>query len=476
MQQPKSKKKQSVATVSINELQKDMTILAYTGFSHRYKEIDEKMCRFLHHNFSGAKARIIRGGKKQDIPVTSIMTGDTILALFAFPAARRQLTKADPKLITALKKKGIHAFKIRQTNGNRFDGHLDDAIDEVNRLMKTPSRKQERLERGIFEANLLVERVKEAGSKRREGSNIIENMMDTARAGQLKTSDIEYYVEGIVRNSTSEAMSAIISLRASDQTYSHCIDVGVLFQHLYFLSVKRYRHHSVFEHQKQALLGAFLHDFGKSRLPKDLLDSTARFEIESKEMELIRDHPKYGAKILSGMEMPDSIINMCLCHHIKLDESLKTSYPSDVSYAESRFEARLLALADIYQALVGRRVYKRSWTPPQAMRYLSALAGIEYDTQTFEVFLRLMGEYPIGSLVVLSDESMGFVVNVPGKDEDLLRPQVAVIRNTHGEDLSRHTLLDLQEEQDISIKNDLDATDVFKQGALQKFSEMKVVA
>ncbi|MBU2511288.1 HD domain-containing protein [bacterium] len=467
-----------ITTVHVDELKNSATIIAYTGFSDHYTSIDRKVCAFLHHNFGGSKVLVSRNGKKVELPVEQVREGDTIIQIFSFPSSKKRLTVADPKLAAALKKKGILSFKIRKLRSlpKDFSNDLQEAIEQVNLMMRTPSRKQERLKLGVFRANKLVEKVKEEQRKRKEGSDIIEHLMDSARQGKLNMSDIEVYVDNVVKHSSSEAMSAIANLKSSDQTYSHCIDVGVFFQTLYFKAVDDGKHKSTFQTKNQMLLGAFLHDFGKSQLPKELLDSTARFDTNSREMQLIKKHPQHGAKLLTGMSMPDSIVNMSLYHHVKMDESLNTSYPEKLSYNDSTFETKLLSVIDIYQALVGKRSYKRSWTPPQAMRYLSALAGIEYEESIWDLFLSLMGEFPVGSLVILNDDSMGFVMNVPEKDEDLLRPQVVIIRNAYGEDLEKHTLVDLQEEKDLFIKSDVSVTDVFSSQAINRFSELRIVA
>lgn len=473
-----SQSKYIITTVNLKDLDKGMVIVAYTGFSDRYELIDKRMCAFLQHNFEGAKAVVGRGGKKLEIPAENIRIGDSVIRIFSFPKGKKRLTMVGPKLVDALKARGIHSFKVRKPRkfSTQINNDLSEAIAQVNLLMKEPSRNKERLKAGVYNANQLVEKIKDSRRKRTEGASIIEQMMDNARNGKLNSSEIESFVDQVVMSTSSEAMMAIANLRSSDQTYSHCIDVGVLFQKVYFDGIQKTNRKSRFPDRNQALLGGFLHDFGKAKLPKELLDSTTRFETGSPEMELIRSHPFHGAKMLHGMEMPESIVNMSLTHHVKMDETLNTSYPKKLTYDDSMYESKLLAIVDIYQALVGRRSYKRSWTPPQAIRYLSALAGIEYDEQIWALFVSLLGEYPVGSLVLLNDESMGFVMSVPEDGEDLLRPQVAIVRDSYGDDLDNHVLLDLFSERDMYIKNDLDVTDVFDARALDNFANLKIVA
>ncbi|MBU3917901.1 HD domain-containing protein, partial [bacterium] len=219
------------------------------------------------------------------------------------------------------------------------------------------------------------------------------------------------------------------------------------------------------------LLGAFLHDFGKSKIPKEILDSTVRFERESREMKLMESHPDFGAKLLSDMDMPDAIVNMAHYHHVKQDTTMNSCYPKNVDFRKVIPETRLLSIIDAYQALVGRRKYKKSWNPPAAIRYIDALAGVEFDMDIWDDFLQVIGLYPKGSLVELSDKSIGFVMSVP--KENLDKPQVAIVRNKFGEDLDSHTLIDLEFEKDIIITQDLDIEDTFGEKAIDIFTNLK---
>jgi HD-GYP domain-containing protein (c-di-GMP phosphodiesterase class II) len=221
------------------------------------------------------------------------------------------------------------------------------------------------------------------------------------------------------------------------------------------------------------MFAAFLHDFGKSQIPKDILDSQKKFDRDGPEMKMILSHPAKGAELLKKMGMPTYAVNMAYYHHVKLNTFMKSSYPQGASYETSIMESRLLAIVDIYQALVGKRNYKKSWSPPSAIRYLDALAGVEFDPEIWNNFLQVTGKYPKSSLVELSDDSLGFVMNVP--KEDLDRPQVAIVRNAAGEDLTRTPLIDLAVERNISIVKDLDAQDIFGEKCLNTFLNIKAV-
>ena len=172
--------------------------------------------------------------------------------------------------------------------------------------------------------------------------------------------------------------------------------------------------------------------------------------------------------------MPTPIVNMALFHHVKNDVNMSTSYPKELDYNKVMFETRLLSIVDAYSALVGKRKYKRSWSPAAAMRYLDALAGIEFDLDIWSDFRNIMGIYPKGTVVQLTDNSLGFVMSVP--NGDLTKPTVAVFRNAYDQDLDSNPLVDLQMTPGLAIAKDLDQYDVFGSGtkALDKFKNIKI--
>ena len=462
--------------VLLNELEEGMVITAYSGFGERYVLIDKTTMTFLRHNFRGCKVIVSRGGKNLQINSDDIQEGDTIVKIHSFPPKLAKFTKVNPQLIKALKFRDIVKFDVKKqtylTNDSRRD--LQQIIQLVNQSTKRISAKEERRLEAIRETNELIQKVSESVKVRRAAADSVEYAMDNARRGRNNIDDIRQYVDSITRDASADAMAAIASIKASDQTYAHCVDVGVIFQNIYNLILQDTGKTSTFQSLNESILSAFLHDFGKSQLPKELLDSTLRFERDSKEMRVMMSHPVHGAKLLTDMGMPTPIVNMAHYHHVKQDTSMLSSYPKGCRYEDVSFETRLLSIVDAYQALVGKRKYKRSWSPPATMRYIDALSGVEYDYEVWLLFLRIMGMYPKGSLVELSNHSIGFVVSVPKNEGNPERPIVAVVRNEYGEDLEHHELVDLQETLDISIIRDLDNQEVFGSNALEIFMGIEV--
>ena len=249
-------------------------------------------------------------------------------------------------------------------------------------------------------------------------------------------------------------MKAIAGLRSSDQTYAHCTDMSVILQECYVDILQRTGKKTSDANKRFALVSGFMHDIGKSEVPKEILESTQRFAPDSREMTIMRNHTTYGARILGEIGMPEPTINVAAFHHVKKDTTLLNSYPT-VGYDQVLPLTRLAAITDVYQALIGRRRYKKNWVPGKAVEYLLSLEGSEFDDRMLEYFIKSIGRYPVGSLVRLSTGELGFVLAV-APDEHPERPIVVVVENADGELLGTHTLVDLMLEADIQVQEVVD--------------------
>ncbi|MBU3917721.1 HD domain-containing protein [bacterium] len=439
--------------VKISELNNTMIIQSFVQFSNHYQTMSEQTCDWVKHNFKGAQAVVLRDGKLVKAAVDQIRAGDTLSQLYKLPPALKKLTIVNEKLTKALKNRGFLVFKVTEIHRQKSAG-------------------QEQRKRSISLTQDFTQQVGEGAKIRDEAAAEVEKLMDNTRGGTINIVGVMDYVSSITEDSSTEVISAVAGLKESDHTYAHCVDVGAIFQSAYTKIIHRKKAKSKFKDEYEMLLGAFLHDFGKAKIPKDILESNERFEPDSKEMRLIRKHPEYSVELLNKMMMPDYIINMAHYHHVKLDRELPSSYPKINGNDPLPMETQLLSIVDIYQALVGRRRYKKSWAAPAAMRYIDQLAGVEYPQEVWNDFFQVMGRFPIGSLVQLNDGSQAFVTNVPEKD--LNKPQVVIVKNAKGERLTHQTFADLQVEKDLSIKKELDNYDAFDEDPLDIFTNLRI--
>jgi two-component system, response regulator RpfG len=130
-------------------------------------------------------------------------------------------------------------------------------------------------------------------------------------------------------------------------------------------------------------LAAPLHDIGKIGIPDQILLKPGR--LDAAEWEVMRRHPLIGHEILKGSA--SKYVRMgaliALGHHEKFDGS---GYPNGLVADHIPLCARIVAVADVYDALTSVRPYKAAWTSDQAFEYVSSQAGRHFDPRTVEAF------------------------------------------------------------------------------------------
>jgi len=139
-----------------------------------------------------------------------------------------------------------------------------------------------------------------------------------------------------------------------------------------------------------------LHDIGKIAIPDNLLFKPGR--LDDKEGEIMRTHARKGREIidevlrnfgLDGMQHINILRNIAEYHHEKMNGK---GYPAGLRGDEVPLEARIVAVADIFDALTSSRPYKDAWTNDEALASLQRLAGEELDAECVEVLFRCRDE------------------------------------------------------------------------------------
>ncbi len=440
-------------TVSIMELNDSMIITSFVRFNDEYQNISPQTCVWIKHNFKDAKAIVDREGQEIELLIDDIEPGDHLKKLHQFPISLMNLTFVRTQLIKELKKRGFLAFEVK----------------------RKPTEKtfQQKIRLGaIRRTEELIEKVGESIGIRDTVSDTIKDLLTGNDDDKIDPFELVGHVNSIAKSGVAKAISVIAALKKGDHVYTHCLDVGAIFLMVYSHWVKAKGIVSGFNNEAEILLSAILHDIGKISLPKEITEIQVDLDIFSPEMGLLRDHPVDGARILSNLNMSETAINMAHYHHVKMDISLASSYPTVDSYDSVLPETRLLAIVDMFQALVGQRPYKKSWHPSDAMKYINQLAGIEYDPKIWIVFREALGWYPVGSLVEMNDGSQAFVVEKAY--HGLHRPSVVVTRNSYDEELTHNTLIDLNTDKDIFIKKGLDHFQIYGDKSINRFLQLQV--
>ncbi len=127
--------------------------------------------------------------------------------------------------------------------------------------------------------------------------------------------------------------------------------------------------------------GGLLHDIGKIGISREILDKPSRLTDE--EYRTIMTHPEIGVKILEPIEAYQDILPMILQHHERYDGS---GYPGKLVGEQITLEGRILAVADVYDALSSMRPYRSGWVRTDALDYISNYAGTYFDPEVVAAF------------------------------------------------------------------------------------------
>jgi putative nucleotidyltransferase with HDIG domain len=131
--------------------------------------------------------------------------------------------------------------------------------------------------------------------------------------------------------------------------------------------------------------GSWLHDLGKIGVPETILNHEG--PLNEKEFETVKQHPSWGAEVARQSQLSEVVINIILYHHERYDGK---GYPSGFKGEDIPLEARIVAAADVYDALTTDRPYRKGYSMEKAMRIMSSMRGKDFDPEILEVFFSLI--------------------------------------------------------------------------------------
>lgn len=215
------------------------------------------------------------------------------------------------------------------------------------------------------------------------------------------------------------------TLKVSDEyTFKHSVDVATM-------SMIIARKHG-FDDRRVYEIGVagLLHDVGKSKIPNEVLNKPDK--LSDQEFALMKQHTLFGYGILKEKQgISNEIMMGVLQHHEKLNGK---GYPLAYSSDKISEYAKILSIADIYDALVTERPYKKAFSSRDAVEMIMSMTE-ELDIDYMKSFLASVILYPVGSTVKLSNgESARVLENV---QECILRPKVIGLKTGKVYDLSR---------------------------------------
>ncbi|MFH0785281.1 MAG: HD domain-containing phosphohydrolase [Pseudomonadota bacterium] len=174
--------------------------------------------------------------------------------------------------------------------------------------------------------------------------------------------------------------------------------------------------------QREIKYGSWLHDCGKIGVPEQILNANRK--LTSDEYELIKNHPSWGADVAKKANLSAIVSNVILCHHERFDG---TGYPRGISGMNIPIEARIVSVADVFDALSSDRPYREGLSPEESMRIVVSMKGKELDPALVELFIKnqkiaskenelscgdeivTKDQYPVNKFILKGDFSVGGV-------------------------------------------------------------------
>jgi HD-GYP domain-containing protein (c-di-GMP phosphodiesterase class II) len=144
--------------------------------------------------------------------------------------------------------------------------------------------------------------------------------------------------------------------------------------------------------QERIRLGSLLHDIGKQFIPRSILEKEGR--LTPAEFARIQKHPWIGYTYLNDFVSDAVILQTVLYHHERWNG---TGYPHGLKGDHIPLEARICALADVWDALVSDRCYRSAWNATQAMELIWAGAGSLFDPMLASQFLSIVEDQYLGA-------------------------------------------------------------------------------
>ncbi len=310
------------------------------------------------------------------------------------------------KFKNKLEEYGIHYIYIEDEKSHGIE--LNEAISEQTRLSS---------KKIIAEAtrNIAVNKSINIESVRNAVSNIIEDILANKNV-LLNLTDIKSNDDYTFAHSVNVTVISILIGKFLNFSYNELLNLGT---------------------------GSLMHDIGKAVLPDEILNKPGKLTDE--EYKIIQEHPQLGFDMVKDSIDINPLSRVAiLTHHEKCDG---TGYPGKLKGKNIHKHGRIVAVADVFDALTSDRVYRKKWPVYQAVEYLESLAGIHFDYDIVNLFVDSVSPFPNGSTVRLSTGEKAIV-----KQQNhgfSTRPVVRVIQDGKGNNIIKE--INLEHEPSIVI-------------------------
>jgi putative nucleotidyltransferase with HDIG domain len=335
------------------------------------------------------------------------------------PFIRNRFLIASEEEIHKILKAGIHDVVI--DSGKGLDVQDAPTLEEAQQA--TERELTELAAKPVIVTRVsLGEELARAAQIRHQASTLVRSVMRDARLGKaIEIGQVQPVVQNITESILRNPGALVGLLRIKnkdDYTFLHSVSVCALL-----VAFCNSRNMDA-EITRQGGLGGLLHDIGKALVPDAVLNKPAA--LTDAEFALIRQHPQDGYDILrQSPEINDIALDITLHHHERRDGS---GYPHQLSGDAISELAQMAAIVDVYDAITADRCYHKGMSAAAALRKIYEWSKFHFNPQYAQEFMRCVGIYPVGTMVMLESGRLGVVIEP--HETNLLAPKVNVFFHT----------------------------------------------
>jgi HD-GYP domain-containing protein (c-di-GMP phosphodiesterase class II) len=280
---------------------------------------------------------------------------------------------------------------------------------------------------------------------------IRDNFYELEKGRRLNTKRIHTLVNNLIDELliNSNLLVNLADIRSfDDYTFAHSVNVAILS--IMTGITMQYNELQL----KELGIGALLHDLGKTKIDVNILNKPD--DLNKEEFEEIKRHPQYGFDMLRKHDDISLLsAHIAFQHHERWDGH---GYPRQLSGEKILEYARIVAVADVYDALLADRPYRPSYSINQASTIVKRMAGTFLDVNCVDAFLSNIAIFPIGSFLELNTGETGVVVDV--NKEMPSRPIVKIIYGKDRHPLFKSHEIDLSKLSTITVKKVLTGQEI----------------
>ena len=284
----------------------------------------------------------------------------------------------------------------------------------------------------------LGEELSTAKSQLEEAQAIAQSIMGGLRVGRTLDLNnarkvVKNCVESVLRNES--ALMLLTKIKNQDNyTAEHCINVSIL-------AAAFGKHLGLLEGEIESLaLCGLLHDVGKTRIPDEILNKPGALTPE--EFEVMKNHTSHGRSILMGTSPSlNMAVEVAFCHHERVDGK---GYPRSLNASQIPYFAKIIGIVDAYDAITSTRIYDKGRASMQALDIINRNSGSQFDEELASDFIQLIGIYPPGSIVEMTNGEVGIVIE--SERSSKLKPKLLLVRESDKSPMSTFRTITLKTE------------------------------